>query len=158
MSINYNAIQKEFDRVIEQTLRNTDIKVAHPLAGLRRAAPTCPYCGDVSEMVKGDVIYPHRPDLYKLTFYRCDPCDAHVGTHKGTITPLGRLANAALRKAKSDAHKAFDPIWRGGYMSRKQAYLWLSQQLGIDVDDCHIAMFDIDACRRVERICLDYVR
>lgn len=26
------------------------------------------------EMVKGDVIYPHRPDLYDLNFIRCPIC------------------------------------------------------------------------------------
>ena len=123
---------------------------------MKGLTPICPYCGQFSEMVSGKVIYPHRRDLYKLDFYRCEPCDAYVGTHKGTTKPLGRLADAALRRAKSNAHKAFDPLWREGYMSRKQAYKWLSKQLGIDPKDCHIGMFDVETCSRVEYACLNY--
>lgn len=109
----------------------------------------CPYCGDVVHMVKGDVIYPHRPDLFHKNFYRCEPCGAHVGCHPGTTKPLGRLANAELRKAKSAAHAAFDPLWKQGLMSRTKAYKWLSDALQIKPQDCHIGMMDVADCRRV---------
>lgn len=62
-------------------------------------APTCPYCGKDSVLVNGHVIYPHRPDLLEKKFYWCKPCDAYVGCHPGTANPLGRLANAELRRA-----------------------------------------------------------
>ncbi len=115
--------------------------------------PTCPYCGQVSELVGGDVIYPHRPDLSKKLFYRCEPCDARVGVHAGTLKPLGRLANAELRSWKMKAHSAFDPIWLSKRMKRKQAYIWLSKELGINVHNCHIGMFDIDTCKQVVEVC-----
>jgi len=57
----------------------------------------CNYCGNNAEMVSGDAIYPHRPDLYHRKFYRCQPCGAYVGCHEGTDKPLGRLANAELQ-------------------------------------------------------------
>ncbi len=116
-------------------------------------AVKCPYCEAKAELVHGDAIYPHRHDLRDLKFYRCEPCEAYVGCHKGTTNPLGRLADAELRKAKMAAHAVFDPIWRSGRMKRTQAYQWLAAQLGIDPKDCHIGMFDVDTCCRVASIC-----
>lgn len=113
----------------------------------------CPYCGAKAKMVKGNVIYPHRRDLYEKLFYLCKPCDAYVGCHPGTINPLGRLANAELRKAKNGAHAVFDPKWREGGMKRQHAYKWLSEQLGISREECHIGMMDVDLCRRVVEVC-----
>ena len=115
--------------------------------------PLCPYCGSFSKMVGGDVIYPHREDLFEKNFYLCAPCDAYVGIHVGTTKPLGRLANKSLREAKKAAHAAFDPLWRSGSMKRASAYKWLAQQLGIDGRDCHIGMFDVATCYRVIEVC-----
>ena len=66
-------------------------------------------------------------------------------------SPLGRLANAELRRAKSAAHAAFDPLWKSKRMKRRDAYGWLARELGISRDNCHIGMFDIAACRAVVR-------
>mgnify|MGYP001068973319 CR=1 FL=1 len=121
---------------------------------------TCPYCDRAAALVTGAVIYPHRPDLFGLKFWQCEPCDAYVGCHKagarvgpgvisdGTL-PLGRLANAALRRAKSAAHAAFDPLWKSRVMKRREAYAWLAKELGISSANCHIGMFDVDACQAV---------
>ncbi len=67
--------------------------------------------------------------------------------------PLGRLANAELRRAKSAAHARFDPIWTEGYKKRRRAYAWLAHELGMDVNCCHIGEFDVEQCRRVVAIC-----
>jgi len=114
--------------------------------------PRCPYCSNFSDFVTGKEIYPHRSDLFNLNFYRCEPCKAYVGTHKGTTQPLGRLANAELRKAKSEAHRAFDPLWRNKTISRTKAYKWLAKKLDMPVKDCHIGMFNVDQCRGVLEI------
>jgi len=115
----------------------------------------CPYCWEKAKLVDGKAIYPHRPDLYSLNFYQCSPCGAYVGCHKtgDGKQPLGRLANAELRKAKSAAHAAFDPMWKDGKKKRGSAYAWLADNLGIDKRDCHIGMFDVETCRRVVEIC-----
>ena len=126
--------------------------------------PICPYCNSASVLVGGDAIYPHRPDLYQLKFWQCAPCDAFVGCHKlGAIAdgvrsdgslPLGRLANAELRKAKQSAHAAFDPLWHNGcFDSRRDAYKWLAQKLGISRKVCHIGMFDVTQCHMVVSHC-----
>ena len=117
------------------------------------SAPLCPYCGGRSELVTGDVIYPRRRDLRSKSFYRCKPCGAWVGCHPGTVTPLGRLANDALRRAKSAAHAAFDSHWQSRRMSRGDAYSRLAAELGIDRSDCHIGMFDEELCARTVELC-----
>lgn len=118
----------------------------------------CDYCGRQAELVAGDVIYPHRPDLFEKRFWRCVPCDAFVGCHApgngygdGT-RPLGRLANAELRRAKMRAHAAFDPLWKAKGMRRREAYAWLAEQLSIEFDQCHIGMFDVNRCHEVVAI------
>lgn len=113
----------------------------------------CDYCGRRARLVTGRELYPSLPDLAFKRFHRCDPCDAHVGCHPGTTNPLGRLANASLRRAKRAAHKAFDPLWQEGGMSRTQAYAWLSRTLGIAGKDCHVGMFDEATCARVVEAC-----
>ena len=131
------------------------------------SAPTCPYCSSQAQLVTGERIYPHRPDLFDLKFWCCDLCDAWVGCHKpgthrveggqridnGDCHPLGRLANAELRRAKSAAHAAFDPLWKSRGLSRRQAYAWLSEQMGLDLDRTHIGEFDVAQCNRVFEIC-----
>lgn len=113
----------------------------------------CEYCNRQAERVTGKAIYPHRPDLHQKSFWRCQPCAAYVGCHPGTWTPLGRLANAALRRAKSAAHAAFDPLWKTKRMSRSDAYGWLAAELGISKANCHIGMFDLETCQRVVSVC-----
>lgn len=115
--------------------------------------PVC-RCGRVSELVTGQHVYPRRRDLWNMRFYVCDPCDARVGCHPGTTTPLGNLADAATRKARMFAHDAFDPLWRGrGRRARRAAYAWLRQELGVTPDECHIGKFDVATCNRVVALC-----
>lgn len=92
--------------------------------------------------------------------YICKPCVAYVGVHKGTNRSLGRLANHELREWKKKAHAMFDPLWQAKISnesneiySRKSAYKWLSEQMGLDVHLTHIGMMDIDQCKRVVELC-----
>src|SRR5690349_21187875 len=109
---------------------------------------TCPYCNADAELVSGDVIYPRWPHFHLQRFWLCRPCWAYVGCHKGGNKPLGRLANAELRALKQEVHAVFDPLWRSGRKSRRQAYKELAEALGIDRDQCHVGFFDVDTCRR----------
>lgn len=112
----------------------------------------CQHCGCEASLVKGDVIYPHRPDLAHKSFYLCQ-CGAYVGTHPGTDNPLGRPSNAELRQAKSAAHAVFDQLWKSGEMGRRAAYRWLGEQLGIPFHQVHIGWFDLETCQRVVVVC-----
>jgi len=111
-------------------------------------APQCPYCGSSSVPTDGRVIYGRT---YGRTVWVCmnyPDCDAYVGSHPDG-TPLGTLADSALREARGRAHAAFDPLWRGGPMRRREAYAWLADALGLSVDETHIAMFDEAQCAEV---------
>ncbi len=115
----------------------------------------CDYCAQPAEPCTGADIYPHRPDLAHKRFFRCAPCGAYVGCHENTRKAFGRLANAELRAWKMRAHAAFDPLWKSGrFPSRTKAYKWLSSEMGILKSDCHIGLFDLAQCARVESLCL----
>lgn len=110
-------------------------------------APRCPYCNKPSKPVTGEKVYPHRPDLFKLKFYECEPCEARVGCHKNSGKPLGRLANAELRRAKQAAHKAFDPLWKDGPLKRTEAYKLLAQKF--NKEEIHIGELSVEDCAKV---------
>jgi len=92
----------------------------------------CSYCGDEAKRVKGKALYPKHKYLWGKIYFRCEPCDAHVGTHDGTGEPLGTLANKSLRMARMDAHQAFDQMWREHVVHRSFAYRWLRNRMGLE--------------------------
>lgn len=110
--------------------------------------PKCPYCGADSVMTRGDVIYPHRPDLAEKAFWLCKPCNAYVGCHPNTRQPLGRLADESLRRQKSAVHRVLDPLWKTGRMKRREAYQLLADGLGIQLKKCHVGWFDLETCNK----------
>jgi hypothetical protein len=62
-------------------------------------------------------------------------------------------ADSATRSARIAAHDAFDPMWQRGAMSRREAYRWLSQSLGIPEHQCHMKQMDRETCERVVALC-----
>lgn len=114
--------------------------------------PKCPYCGELAVLTDSAEVY--RGKSYG-NIWLCRPCQAWVGVHKTDPynRPLGRLANKLLRVWKMRAHEAFDPLWKNKVMRRGEAYAWLSKQLELDKDDCHIGMFDVDMCKKVVMVC-----
>lgn len=127
-------------------------------------APTCIECSPprVATLIGGAEIYPHRPDLHALWFWRCE-CGARVGCHKGTRKPLGSPAGPATQAARRAAHAAFDPLWKRkaeldmiAYSeARGAAYRWLGEQLGLAAEDCHIGMMDEATARRAVQAITD---
>lgn len=115
----------------------------------------CPYCGSKAEYVDSSEIYGKSYGMV----YLCRPCDAYVGVHDGTDTPLGRLANRDLRRWRNRAHAAFDPLWQKGPYRRRRndAYAWLAGKMGLTKEETHIAMFDVEQCKQVIQI-MDYER
>ncbi len=114
-------------------------------------APTaCPHCAAGVELVNNSRIYGRSfgewPWAYLCT---TTACAAYVGLHPFTAIPLGTLATASMRKARSAAKDAFNPLWQDGRMSRGEAYAWLAAQLRIPAAECHIGMFDEARCRQV---------
>ena len=146
---------------------------------MRKAvAPICAHCNQPSVLVGGDVIWPNRTDRHAQFFWRCVPCAAYVGCHKNTKRPLGIPANDELRQARILLHnRMVDPLWRTavesvGYTpedpkarkiimntARSRVYEFLAWKLGIERDECHVAEFDLEMCRRAWRALqgVDYV-
>lgn len=110
-------------------------------------------CGREADLVKGDVIYPHRKDLHFKRYWMCKPCGAYVGCHNGSIQPFGTLADKELRVLRVKAHKAFDPMWKKTSMSRNNAYRWLSKKMRVCRTKCHISMFNVEQCNQVINLC-----
>lgn len=123
--------------------------------------PICIECGKLAEQTDGRPIYPDRPDLWDRVYFRCE-CGAYVGAHPGTDIPLGYPAGPHTRRARSQAHAAFDPLWMrkanrdkiGKGKARGLGYKWLAEQLGIEPAACHISHFDAATCQKVVRLCM----
>jgi hypothetical protein len=121
-----------------------------PLPSKRRV--TCNYCDQAAELHNGLAVYPDRKDLSDRQFWVCWSCNAWVGCHRDTDSPIGSLADEELRSARIAAHAAFDPIWKEERLPRPEAYAWLAQELGIPRQHCHIGLLELDDCRRVSQI------
>lgn len=115
----------------------------------------CDICGRPAVLAKGSEVYPHRPDLRFKNFWTCEPCGARVGCHGGGKKPLGRLATAQTRRLKMRAHEAFDPLWRGGRMSRSAAYAWLAKALGVPQSECHMGTLPDHLLERVPHLAMN---
>jgi hypothetical protein len=113
----------------------------------------CPYCGGIAEFVDSKEVYGRSCGM----IYLCRPCKAYVGTHNRSNKPLGRLANAELRRLRNAAHSHFDPIWKQGRFKgrRNAAYQWLAKKMDLTVGETHIAMFDVEQCRSVVEIMIN---
>ena len=117
---------------------------------------TCPYCGGVAVLREGTYVYGERSKVEKL--YVCSnypECDSYVGVHRGTIVPLGTMADGNLRNKRIRTHKLFDQIWKSNLMTRKEAYRWMEYVMGIPKNTGHIANFSdyrcdflMDKCRQ----------
>ena len=103
---------------------------------------TCDYCG-------AEVIYTSNAAVYGREYgngrcYKCTVCNAYVGVHTGTTTPLGRLADEELRALKVWCHNLFDPAWKGPSkrIERDVAYKRLAALLEIPPRECHFGWFN----------------
>jgi len=110
--------------------------------------PYCPYCSKAAELVHGDTIYPHRPDLSEKRFWLCRDCDAYVGCHPGTEQPLGFPANAELRKLRQEAHLVFDAYWKAKGWKRSEGYAFLRKKLKAK-RPVHIGQANDVTCRQI---------
>lgn len=122
--------------------------------------PICRYCKHPAPALNhGDAGYPYSRSYGPI--WTCVPCQAWVGCHPGTETPLGGLANAELRAAKIAAHATFDPLWKRKMIrdqctkgqARRAGYKWLAEQMGIEFKKCHIGYMNLDECAKVVEIC-----
>ena len=109
----------------------------------------CRYCGNNVVLTSNAEIYGKEYGNGKC--YLCRNCKAFVGVHTGTEIPLGTLANNELREERKKAHYKFDKLWKKPtrIMTRCNAYKWLAKEMGIDIKNTHIALFEIEQCKKV---------
>lgn len=85
-----------------------------------------------AELTDGKEIYPHRPDLASLPFWKCRTCGNFVGCHhktKDRTRPLGCIPTPELKKARQHIHRILDPLWQSGRYDRKEVYQKLTEFL-----------------------------
>jgi hypothetical protein len=119
----------------------------------RRAEVICRYCGEEAQLMFGRDLFGEGRRLERKRYWVCERCDARVGCHGESREPMGELADASLRKLRSKAHKFFDRMWQQGHKTRNSAYFWLAEKMGLTRNECHIANFDEEDCRKVIAIC-----
>lgn len=112
----------------------------------------CPYCGSSVILTSNAEIYGREYGNGKC--YKCTKCDSYVGVHTGSVIPLGTLANSELRKWRNKVHIEFDKLWKGNTkkMSRSMAYRWLSDKMNLKQDETHIALFNVEQCKKCIKI------
>lgn len=109
----------------------------------------CPYCGKEAKFLTSKEFY--GKDYYNTNVYVCYDCDAHVGTHRGSKTPLGTLANHKLRSLRRMCHQHFDLLWKNEGYSRTGAYRWLQREMELPPEDAHIGRFTVEQCMTLLR-------
>lgn len=109
----------------------------------------CGHCGCLVKLVHNSVIYGRAFGEWPWA-YQCSnqACGAYVGVHPLTDLPLGTLATALIREARKRAKAEFNPLWESGRLSRPKAYALLAERMGIPVNECHFAWFDVGRCHK----------
>lgn len=86
-----------------------------------------------ARLTDGREVYPRRPDLSPLPFWRCDRCGNYVGCHHKTAdptNPLGNIPTPEIRNARQHIHRILDPLWKSGRFKRKDLYARVSAHMG----------------------------
>ena len=86
----------------------------------------CCECGKEIEadIVGGDIIYPHRKDLYSKKFYLCPHCHNYAGVYQGE-KPV--IPTKKIRECRYTAHRALDKIWHNK-KQKKKYYAFMNEQ------------------------------
>ena len=103
----------------------------------------CPECGAVMVL---------KPSRFGL-FYGCSNwasahCNGSHGAHPDG-SPLGHPADARTKRARMQAHSAFDKLWKSGGMHRKVAYLGLQRIMNMTSKEAHIGRFTAEECEHL---------
>lgn len=86
-----------------------------------------------ARLTDGAEIYPRRPDLADLPFWKCDVCGNFVGCHHKTqnrTRPLGCIPTPQIREARKLVHGLADPLWLSGRIERRALYAEISKRVG----------------------------
>ncbi|WP_434034808.1 zinc-finger-containing protein [Cupriavidus sp. a3] len=119
--------------------------------------PLCDSCGGKAVLARmGEAAYPYQEDHGPV--WICPPCQAWIGVRARSKhhTPLGRLADAALREKKSQLHDALEPLVaakmrRDGvnaFEARGKAMKWLIASLDLPIDSPTIHALSLEQCEQ----------
>lgn len=108
---------------------------------------TCPSCKNLAPWVENKEKYGRNYGKSYMCYF-CKPCGTYVGCHNNTRNPLGTMADKKTMEARKEAHSAFDPLWKEGYMSRGRAYAILNELMGRIT---HIGESDYDTCKLITK-------
>lgn len=110
----------------------------------------CPDCGSAM-ILRETSRFKHRNGDNRK-FYGCSTfpvCRCIRPSHpNGQV--FGIPGDAETKKARIAAHAIFDPIWQSGNMTRRQAYQWLADKLG--VKEIHMSELSASECKRVIQV------
>lgn len=84
------------------------------------------------KLTDGLEIYPHRPDLASLPFWKCG-CGGYVGCHHKSpepTKPLGVIVSPEIKRLRQKIHAVLDPLWKSKRIKRKHLYVRMSECLG----------------------------
>lgn len=114
------------------------------------AAMRCPYCGGSVILKSADGIYKNNKDgamLYVCSHY--PECDTYVRVRPGTRIPMGTMADGKLRTLRIATHRQFDKLYKQGFMTRKEAYMWLAHIIDAPLSQAHIGYLSEYYCNVV---------
>lgn len=117
----------------------------------------CQECNKMVEakIVKGDVIYPHRTDLYHLDFFQCPICGNYKEIQQGEKNSklLIVLPTPEVRQARMRVHNIIDPLWKSKKIKRDEIYKRLSKELHCDYHNNNC--IDLERLEKAYRIALE---
>ena len=96
-------------------------------------APICPICGYLSKTSQGT--FGVKAECCGLWSWNGKP-----------------LVDKATHIARIRAHKAFDQVWKSGYVGRGEAYTRLAAAMRMAKDDCHISRMNTKQALQVVNI------
>lgn len=104
----------------------------------------CPECGAPMELRNS-----RFGPFYGCSTWTATRCPGTHGAHPNGA-PLGIPADHETKLARIRAHEAFDGLWRSGLTrSRRAAYRWLREALGLSKAEAHIGRFTRVQCEQL---------
>ena len=123
---------------------------------MKRIHITCPYCHSPALLRPASVVHGDRTSDPNGKLYVCaryPACDSYVGAHRGSLLPMGTLANKALRRKRMEAHTALQRVVASGIMTKKQMYRCIQAEFGLPAEEAHIGKFSELRCQQVIDLC-----